>query len=279
MGLSEKQYWDEVWSNRLLPEAINPHKQNVSNFINVAFHKYFTQIFSNLHNEGTKLLEIGCAGSPWLPYFAREFGFNVAGLDYSEIGCNQARAILEKEKVEGEIIQADFFSPPESMLEFYDVLVSFGVVEHFENTTDCLIPFLRFLKPGGIIITVIPNIVGFLGIIQKIINKPVYDIHELIDRELLYNAHIRAGFNVIKCHYFLSVNFGVLNLNGLKEKTFSWYSKKLLIAVLNRLSMFIWLLEKKGKIISPTKYFSPYIICFGQKPFDKIGDDKCYERG
>lgn len=268
MGLSEKQYWDEVWSKRLLPEAINPHKQNVSNYINVAFHKYFTQIFSNLHNEGTKLLEIGCAGSPWLPYFAREFGFKVTGLDYSEIGCSQAKAILENEKIEGEIIQADFFYPPKSMLEYYDVVVSFGVVEHFENTATCLAAFSRFLKTGGIIITVVPNMVGFTGSIQKTINKPVYDIHELISEELLNSAHIKAGFNVIKCHYFLSVNFGMLNLNGLNDKTISWYVKDRLIAFLNRLSTIIWLFEKKIRTLNPTKKFSPYIICFGQKPSD-----------
>lgn len=265
MNLSEKQYWDEVWSKRLLPEAINPHKQNVSNFTNRAFHKYFMEIFPNLNNREIRLLEIGCAGSPWLPYFAKEFGFKVAGLDYSEIGCSQARAILEKEKVEGEIIHADFLYPPETMLEYYDVLVSFGVVEHFENTKDCLIAFSRFLKPGGIIITVIPNMVGIIGFIQKIINRPVYDIHELISEELLYSAHIKAGFNFVKCHYFLSVNFSVINLNGLNNKTISWYIKDRLIAFLNRISTIIWLFEKKIKTLNPTKNFSPYIICFGQK--------------
>ncbi len=268
MTLSEKQYWDEAWSKRLLPEAINPHKRDLNNYINLEFHKYFAEIFSCLNNDEIKLLEIGCAGSAWLPYFAKEFGFKVTGLDYSEIGCNQARSILKKEKVNGEVIQVDFFYPPENMLEFYDVLVSFGVVEHFDATSDCLLAFSRFLKPGGIIITIIPNMVGIVGVIQKIINKPVYDIHKLIDLKILYDAHNKAGFNVIKCHYYISVNFGVLNLNGLKEKTFSWYSKKLFIAILNRFSKFIWFLEKKIKIMGPTKYFSPYIICFGQKPFN-----------
>jgi hypothetical protein len=40
--------------------------------------------------------------------------------------------ILSKEGVRGEIVCADFFSPPGSMLEVFDVVISFGVLEQNE---------------------------------------------------------------------------------------------------------------------------------------------------
>ena len=42
--------------------------------------------------------------------------------------------ILSIEGVKGDIVCADFFSPPESMIEEFDVVISFGVLEHFEDT-------------------------------------------------------------------------------------------------------------------------------------------------
>lgn len=52
-------------------------------------------------------LEIGCARSRWLPYFAKEFGFEVSGIDYSEVGSQQATQILFNEGVQGNIVFAD----------------------------------------------------------------------------------------------------------------------------------------------------------------------------
>jgi cyclopropane fatty-acyl-phospholipid synthase-like methyltransferase len=39
--------------------------------------------FKEYHCAASRLLEIGCARSAWLPYFAQEFGIDVSGLDYS----------------------------------------------------------------------------------------------------------------------------------------------------------------------------------------------------
>ena len=94
------------------------------------------------------------------------FDCSVTGLDYSEIGCEEARLILENNNVEGEIVCCDFFSPPESMLNRYDVVISFGVLEHFENTSDCTKAFSRFLRPGGLLLTVIPNMNGIPGLLD-----------------------------------------------------------------------------------------------------------------
>jgi len=84
------------------------------------------------------------------PYFAKEFGFKVYGIDYSEIGCKQAREVLSNTGVEGNVICAIFFSPPENLIDAFDVVVSFGVVEHFEDTAG-IAAFSRFLKPNGIL--------------------------------------------------------------------------------------------------------------------------------
>ena len=104
------------------------------------------------------------------------FCFNVCGIDYSENGCIHSKRILEQQGIAGEIVLGDFFNPPKEMYKKFDVVVSFGVVEHFQETAECLKALRKYLKPGGIIITVIPNMAGLIGTLQRILNKKIYDI-------------------------------------------------------------------------------------------------------
>jgi 2-polyprenyl-3-methyl-5-hydroxy-6-metoxy-1,4-benzoquinol methylase len=152
------------------------------------------------------------------------------------------------------------------MLETFDVVVSFGVVEHFDDTASCLRAASSFLKPGGLLITNIPNMVGWIGSVQKMVNKPVYDIHQLIDRARLREAHELAGLQVIECDYFVSTSFGVNNLIGISINTVMGFLKKVLLVILVRASMLVWLIESKIGYFPSTKLASPYINCVARKP-------------
>ena len=79
---------------------------------------------------GSRLLEIGAARSRWLPYFAQHFGLQVTGLDYSQDGCEQARAILARSNRSGDIVCADLFAPPPRLLRRFDVVWAAGGTPH-----------------------------------------------------------------------------------------------------------------------------------------------------
>jgi 2-polyprenyl-3-methyl-5-hydroxy-6-metoxy-1,4-benzoquinol methylase len=257
-----KQYWDRVWEGYDMPQAVNPQDKGLANHVNRCFHEYFFQIFSNMNTQGKKVLEIGCARSVWLPYFAKEFGFKVYGIDYSEIGCQQAIQSLSNEGVAGEIVCADFFSPPESMVGVFDVAISFGVVEHFQNTAECIAAFSKFLKPGGLLITNIPNLCGLNGLIQKMINRPIFDIHVPLNRNALMQAHRINGLRVISCDYFLFANLGVLNFENLKGGLF-YKGASRLRSLINKVA---WVCERAIPImLKPNRWSSPYINCVAVK--------------
>jgi 2-polyprenyl-3-methyl-5-hydroxy-6-metoxy-1,4-benzoquinol methylase len=256
-----KQYWDRVWEGYNMPQAVNPQDKGLANHVNRCFHEYFCQIFSNMNTQGKKVLEIGCARSVWLPYFAKEFGFKIYGIDYSEIGCQQAREVLSNAGVEGEIVYSDLFSPPESLVEIFDVVISFGVVEHFEDTSRCIKGISRFLKPGGLMITNIPNLMGLMGLVQKIANRDVFYKHVPLFPKDLNKAHRCNGLKVVSCNYFLFANFGVLNLENLKgSRLFEWviYSR-------SWFNNAIWTLEKVIPFLKPNRWSSPYINCASTK--------------
>ena len=266
MDKAGQKYWDDSWASSDIPGAVNPTDVRLKNYVNRRFHQLFLRLFDKSEAPTMRLLEIGCAKSAWLPYFANEFGFAVSGIDYSPIGCQMAKQVLEANGVEAEVVCANFFTPPENMLGAYDVVVSFGVVEHFEDTASCLRAISSFLKPGGILITNIPNMVGWIGAIQKSLNKPVYDIHQLIDPARLRRAHEHAGLEVLECDYFVCTSFGVNNLIGISPRTLAGFLKKIFLGVLARVSMVVWSIEGVVGVFPPSKFGSPYINCIARKP-------------
>ena len=266
MDKAGQKYWNDLWAFSNMPEAVNPSDTRLNNYVNRRFHQMFSRLFDKSETHAMGLLEIGCAKSAWLPYFAKEFGFSVCGLDYSPTGCQMTKKVLQANGVEAEIVCADFFVPPENMLGTFDVVLSFGVVEHFDDTAACLRAVSSFLKPGGLLITNIPNMMGCIGAIQKSLNKPVYDIHQLIDPARLRRAHEHAGLEVLECDYFVCTSFGVNNLIGISPRTLAGFLKKIFLGVLARVSMVLWSIEGVVGVFPPSKFCSPYINCIARKP-------------
>jgi cyclopropane fatty-acyl-phospholipid synthase-like methyltransferase len=262
---ASKELWDSWWEAGELPEPMNPHQPHFRNYRELRLHKYFSEVFAKLDTKKMRLLEIGCARSDKLPYFAKEFDFQVFGIDYSELGCQQAEKILQKAQIEGKIVCSDFFNPAENLLESFDVVISFGVAEHFPDTVGCITAFSRFLKPNGILIALIPNQTGSIGFFQKILDRHTYDIHVLLDRHLLQLVHEDAGLKVNKCGYFLSTHFGVLNLSHLNPQHSTTKIKAFVMNSLSRISKLVWAIEYYTAPLPETKIFAPYIIYVAQK--------------
>lgn len=262
MDRAGKQYWNNIWLSNDNLDFIDPRLPNLNNYINLCFHKYFLKLFSGLDTSNMKLLEIGCARSKWLPYFAKEYNFEIYGIDYSEVGCEQTIKILSNEGIKGCIVCGDFFSPHPSMLNNFDIVVSFGVAEHFQDTAACIRAFSSFLKPGGIIITNIPNMIGLNGFLQKKLNKKIYDIHIPLSKESLEEAHKNTGLKIIHNDYFLIANFNVVNLYGWKHN----YLYYCIVRLLSWSSKAFWIIQRYFPFLKVNKFTSPYINCIAQKP-------------
>jgi SAM-dependent methyltransferase len=157
------------------------------------------------------LIEIGCGRSQLLPYFAKRFGLRVSGLDYSAVGCEKARRILERDGVDGEILCADLWEQRKVPTSRYDVVFSFGLVEHFEDTAGIIDALAQFARPGGAVLTLIPNMRGAVGAVQRMLSRDIYDIHVPLSAAALARAHADAGLDLRASGYLLPAHFGVCN--------------------------------------------------------------------
>lgn len=261
---TDPSYWESQWKDKKTPTSchFDVNKHNLRSFAKRKFHQLFSKVLNE--RKGQRLIEIGCGGSSWLPYFASYFDMEITGIDYSPTGCRRAREILEDLNIQGVIMEADLFRPPSELLNAFDILVSFGVVEHFSDPSVCICACREFLRDGGLMITVIPNLTGLAGKIQKCIDPAVLNLHALLEKKDLLEAHRSAGLRVLWCDYFIFFNLSVINIELWKKR--HPLVGKLAWEVLRGLTGAIWAMESMLPfLLNPNRYTSPHIVCVAQK--------------
>jgi 2-polyprenyl-3-methyl-5-hydroxy-6-metoxy-1,4-benzoquinol methylase len=210
---------------------------------------------------GARLVEVGCALSVLLPFLARRYQLQVSGIDYSHLGCEQSRQILRASNIDGPIFEADVFNPPQELLNSFDFVTSFGVAEHFDPVSKCLGAMGSLLKPGGIILTFVPNLAGIFGPLQRFADREIYGIHQILTAQTLRLEHERAGFTVLEARSIVALNFGLLNWGanpGLKGKL----GKK----VSSALSLLFWSVLPRSSVSWRPGPLSSHLVCVARKP-------------
>jgi SAM-dependent methyltransferase len=196
MDLAGKAYWDDVWSAPAKP-AFDPATRSNRPLVGLL------DRFLGHVPPGGSVIEAGCADSVVTPYI-HDRGFRTAGLDYSEEGCAKFR----RSSPQSSVTCADIFAPPPDLLGQADAAFSLGLVEHFTDTGSVIAAIGRLVKPGGVVLTVVPNMHGTVGFLQKLLNRRAFDVHVPLTPEQLVAAHDGV---IIEAGYLGSAGYGVIN--------------------------------------------------------------------
>ncbi|MBE9586742.1 methyltransferase domain-containing protein [Mucilaginibacter sp. JRF] len=147
------------------------------------------------------------------------------------------------------IIEADLFNyTPEKQ---YDLVSSFGLIEHFNDTKAIIETHLQFLKPGGVLFITLPNFVGVNGWVQRKFDRDNYDKHNInsMNLQLLADSCKQLGLKEVECYY--SGKFSIWLENKAEQSALA----KLFVKAL-------WFTGKVFTKIVPieSKALSPYIV-------------------
>ncbi len=220
---------NNLWDNYYIYKNFGLHLRNKIN------HYYYSPIKSVLkkhlkYNNNLELIEIGCGNSYWLPWFSKEYSYHINGIDTSIKGCHLAEERLNNAKCSGNIVCEDFFNYYNKMTSKYDILISMGFIEHFEDTNTILKLFKKYLKENSFLITSCPNTRSIIFQIQKFINRKIYNDHIKIDLDNLIKMHNINNYNIVYYSYLQPLDFSILDMNSLGPFGFLL---KILIKILN----------------------------------------------
>ena len=186
-----KSYWNSIWEK--LPPVerydgpVYEHHAVLSRFLASA--------------GGADAIEIGCGTGNYMIYMNKEFGFRVDGLDYSD-NMEYVRANLSYNAIsDAELFNADFFEviPPKK----YDLVLSGGFAEHFDDHELVVRKHAEWAKPGGLVVIIVPNLTHIHKLLCGWFAPDVLRVHRfpLMHRDIMYETLEKAGLCVLHCEY------------------------------------------------------------------------------
>ncbi len=151
--LTEIEYWENYWRAFNLPAEITRQTSSLNILEEL-------DIFDKFLPKGNfSVLEIGGAPGQYLSYFNKNHNYTVSCLDYSKVGCEKTLENFKLLNINGVVYEGDLFSENLDVPQF-DIVCSFGFVEHFTNLESVVGKHLNYLKPGGKLIIGVPNLQG-----------------------------------------------------------------------------------------------------------------------
>ena len=189
--LVDQSYWDQSYA-RMRP-TIAPPNDPVRQWIEAAVPKA---------KAAERCLEIGCFPGRYLGVLGH-LGYEVNGIDLTP-AIERMKSAFDAEGLRtGTFVHADFFTHPAEPR--YDIVCSFGFIEHFPNWQQALLKHTEHLKPGGLLVIETPN---FRGWLQNW-------LHRRLDSVNLKRHHVpamdpHAWAHLLRAHGFEVMSHGYL---------------------------------------------------------------------
>jgi SAM-dependent methyltransferase len=200
--LAGTAYWDRVWASR--------RRRSLGRLS--YFSHMMGRLFARYTPPGAMVLEIGCGDSAWVPFLAAR-GCRVWGIDYSPAGLALVDARLRASGLSARLVQGDALGPNDLPTAAFDLVYSLGVVEHFRDPVPVLRRFAEYTRPGGLVLTLVPNLSGIWGSLQARLDRSVYDVHVPHDAARLDRIHADAGMRAVEPAHYVGV-FGLSLLHS-----------------------------------------------------------------
>jgi SAM-dependent methyltransferase len=162
------------------------------------------------------LLGVGGGATVWLPYLAQELGYRAFGLEPKRSALRSAS--LRGERTGVHIIEGDLCDPVLFRSVKFDVVLSSGLVAEASTTFAMLKRMAGLLKPGGIMVTVVPNLAGLPGLLQSCIDRRAFGRQVVLSASDLEQRHRALGLRTMLGPAYLGgFDLGSLNWQSLLE--------------------------------------------------------------
>ncbi len=213
---------------------------------------------------GGRLIELGSAPGRYAMMLSKMSNTEPFGVEYTESGAMLNRRTFEYFGVSPTNVYHDSFLNPDFIAQHsnsFDVVSSFGLIEHFDNPKAAVDAHLKLLKSGGTLVVSVPNYLGWNGLWLKIMDPKLASGHnfEVMKLPVFKSMFEDAGMDIqylgmaARYHYFFNgkqtgwrrlVQLLHINIEPIIHKIFGGVSRFMNVE---------------------SCYFSPYLLCVAKK--------------
>ena len=218
-ALTDRRYWDLIWRTAVAP-TVDLSRDPQQAFLDRCFAAHL--------GPGRRFLEVGAGGSPWPVQVARAHHAEAWGIDFSRLGLAAVERSAREAGTSVRLVEADLFDEGALPLGAFDVVYSGGFVEHFTDAAPVMRRLAALVRPGGVVITGVPNLRGINGLVQRVVDRSCYRRHVLFSPQTLDEAHRLGRLRPLATTRYLGVldlgaiNFGTLDRLPAAGKKLFW---------------------------------------------------------
>lgn len=215
----------------------------------------FKDLFAKHLGRGGTCFEIGCYPGPYLIYLGKTFGYTVGGIDTTPGVVAALPDLVRSQGVEvSGFVQGDFLTY--ALDQQYDVVCSFGFIEHFLNYEEVIRRHIALVKPGGILVLSCPNFRRLQWVFHRLFDAPNLRRHVLAAMNFREWNKIfsEAGMEVLHQSYYRTCEVWRTREGSprpIRDKV-AWRLVRLAQALDTRIR---W----------PNRWTSPYMVTFARK--------------
>lgn len=188
--------WSTVWEDFLIFSRFGRFKEWVKKAVLKDFIRLIRSWAKRSGKANPIILELGCAPGLMLERIHKACPEGcIRGIDYSSDGLEITRQKLRKEGISAELIEQDIFDGDPVCRA--DLVVSFGLIEHYDDPVEILRAHRKFARPSGYVAVTVPNFSHpfVLRCIKKYRSRDL-ETHNLcvMSEETLRDLFREAGF-------------------------------------------------------------------------------------
>lgn len=145
---NKAENWDLSYEH--LKTTYSETIDTAANLVNIMQHEFVLEDIKRfLPASGQKkILECGCGGARTSLYLAKR-GFDVTCSDYSPEALRLAKDNFAAFNIKASFLEDDLLNS-KIPVESFDCVMSFGLLEHFEDLQPIITSITKLVKPGGI---------------------------------------------------------------------------------------------------------------------------------